>query len=87
MNLNTITAVTGTSYGNVVVQATGDLTPQTGPPTGTANITGNGDIYGSIIANNITDTGNGTIHYDRSLSANTNVVSNYMLDSFSWTRF
>lgn len=56
-------------------------------PNATVSITGNGDLYGSVIANSITDTGNGGINYDRSLSKNTYSVSNYMLDSFSWTKY
>lgn len=56
-------------------------------PNASAQISGNGDLFGSIIANNITDTGNGGINYDRGLSRNTYSVSNYMLDSFSWTKY
>ena len=56
-------------------------------PNATGQISGNGDIYGSIIASTIQDNGNGGIHYDRNLSRNTFSVSNYMMDSFSWTKF
>jgi hypothetical protein len=69
--------LTGGSGAAVVINA----------PNGTGKITGNGDIYGSIIAATITDTGNGGINYDRNLSRNTFAVSNYMMDSFSWTKF
>lgn len=72
----TITMVGG-SASAVVVNA----------PNGSVDLTGNADFYGSVIGNSITDHGNGTIHYDRSLSKNTYAVSNYMLDSFSWTKF
>ncbi|HEY2545992.1 MAG TPA: pilus assembly PilX N-terminal domain-containing protein [Candidatus Acidoferrum sp.] len=56
-------------------------------PNASVTLTGNSDFYGSVIGNTITDTGSGTIHYDRSLSKNTFSVSNYMLDSFSWTKY
>ena len=59
----------------------------TNAPNATVDLGGNADFYGSVIGQTITDHGNGTIHYDRALSRNTYAVSNYMLDSFSWTRF
>ena len=36
-------------------------------PSATVNLTGNADFYGSIIGGIINMTGNGTVHYDRSL--------------------
>lgn len=56
-------------------------------PNATVQLSGNADFYGSFIGATIQDNGNGTIHYDRSLQRNNNAVSNYQLDSFSWTRF
>jgi len=37
-------------------------------PQGTVNIVGNGSISGSVVANNITLTGNAAFHYDESLA-------------------
>lgn len=56
-------------------------------PNATVQLSGNADFYGSFIGQTIQVNGNGTIHYDRNLSKNTFSVSNYMMDSFSWTKF
>lgn len=73
--------------GNISITGGGAAAMVLNAPNSSVTITGNGDLYGSVIANNITDTGNGGINYDRALSRNTYTVSNYMLDSFSWTKF
>lgn len=73
--------------GNIAITGGGAAAEVVNAPNSSVTITGNGDLYGSVIANNITDTGNGGINYDRGLSRNTYSVSNYMLDSFSWTKF
>jgi len=70
-------SMTGGSQSAVVMNA----------PNAPVKLTGNADFFGSIIGATITDTGSGAIHYDRNLSNNTFAVSNYMLDSFSWTKF
>ena len=57
-------------------------------PNAPVTIGGNGTIYGSVIASQIT--GNGTpvtIHYDRALSANLFTVSNWTLDTFTWSKY
>lgn len=56
-------------------------------PNATVELTGNADFYGSFIGQTIQVDGSGGIHYDRNLSKNTFAVSNYMMDSFSWTKF
>jgi Tfp pilus assembly protein PilX len=57
-------------------------------PNAPVTIGGNGTIYGSVIASQIT--GNGTpvtIHYDRALSANLFTVGNWTLDAFTWSKY
>jgi PilX N-terminal len=44
--------------------------------------------YGSIIGNTITNNGSGVaVHYDRQLQNNLMTVSNWTLDTFTWSKF
>jgi hypothetical protein len=57
-------------------------------PNASVTLSGNGTIYGSVIAASIL--GNGapvTIHYDRALSANLMTVGNWTLDTFTWNKY
>jgi len=56
-------------------------------PNATVSFNGNGAFYGSVVASNLTDVGNGSIHYDRRLQNRPYTVGNYMLNSFSWSKF
>lgn len=56
-------------------------------PNATASFKGNGAFYGAVIANQVTDVGNGAIHYDRKLQRKLFTVGNYMLSSFTWSKF
>jgi len=56
-------------------------------PNATASFKGNGAYYGAVIANTVTDVGNGAIHYDRKLQRKLFTVGNYMLSSFTWSKF
>jgi len=56
-------------------------------PKSDVTINGNGDWFGSIISNTINNTGNASIHYDRRLSVDLFTVSNWTLDSFTWSKF
>ncbi len=56
-------------------------------PSATASFRGNGAFYGSVIAAQVTDVGNGAIHYDRKLQRKLFTVGNYMLSSFTWSKF
>src|SRR5205807_307087 len=56
-------------------------------PNATASFRGNGAFYGSVIAAQVTDVGNGAIHYDRKLQRKLFTVGNYMLSSFTWSKF
>ncbi|MBZ5528575.1 MAG: hypothetical protein LAN71_11820 [Acidobacteriia bacterium] len=56
-------------------------------PNAVGSITGSGDFYGSLIANTITDMGQGTIHYDSNLQVTMMNLGAWMLDSFTWSKF
>jgi Tfp pilus assembly protein PilX len=56
-------------------------------PNADVNFNGNADWYGSMITGKVHSNGNGAIHYDRRLAADLMTVSNWTLDSFSWTKF
>lgn len=56
-------------------------------PNASVTLTGGSDFYGAILGQTVTNAGGTAIHYDLNLSKNTFIVSNYMLDSFSWTKF
>ena len=53
-------------------------------PDSTINITGNAEVYGSIIAERINVTGSAVIHYDESLSTNTDIANTYKASVVSW---
>jgi Tfp pilus assembly protein PilX len=56
-------------------------------PNSYITITGGSDFYGAVLGNVVNDKGGASIHYDLNLSKNTYIVSNFMLDSFSWAKF
>jgi Tfp pilus assembly protein PilX len=56
-------------------------------PNATADFKGNGTFYGSVIANQLTDVGNGAIYYDMKLKKSLFTVGNYVLNSFTWNKF
>jgi len=56
-------------------------------PGAAISFKGNGAFYGAVIGNTVSDVGNGAIHYDRKLQRKLFTVGNYMLSSFTWSRF
>ncbi len=46
-----------------------------------------GDWYGAVIGQYVNDTGGTSIHYDRQLKNEFFTVGNFMLNSFSWSKF
>jgi Tfp pilus assembly protein PilX len=56
-------------------------------PNSAVTLTGGSDFFGAILGQSVTDAGGTAIHYDLNLSKNTYIVSNFMLDSFSWAKF
>lgn len=56
-------------------------------PKATADLKGNGAFYGSIIANQLLDVGNGAIHYDLRLKKYMFTIGQYTLNSFTWNKY
>ena len=61
-------------------------------PNAPINLSGGTTWYGSLIGSKVTDSGGASIYYDRELGSTTTssqiaTVGNFMMDSFSWTRF
>ncbi len=60
-------------------------------PKAPITIVGSSAFYGSLIGSTITDVGGAAIYYDRSLGSSSPTpvatVGNFMMDSFSWSRF
>ncbi|HKW60962.1 MAG TPA: PilX N-terminal domain-containing pilus assembly protein [Candidatus Acidoferrum sp.] len=56
-------------------------------PNATASFKGNGTFYGSVIANQLTDVGNGAVYYDMHLKKSLFTVGNYVLNSFTWNKY
>lgn len=53
-------------------------------PNSTINITGNAEIFGSVIAQTINVTGSATIHYDEALSETTNITNTFRTVRMAW---
>jgi Tfp pilus assembly protein PilX len=56
-------------------------------PNALFTLSGTADIYGSVLANRINNTGNANIHYDRRLSHDFYVVGHPIMGTFNWKRF
>jgi hypothetical protein len=56
-------------------------------PEATVDFKGNGAFYGSVVGAQVTDVGNGAIHYDRKLQRKLFTVGNYMLSTFTWAKY
>jgi hypothetical protein len=56
-------------------------------PNATADFKGNGTFYGSVIASQLTDVGNGAIYYDLKLKKKLYTIGNYVLDAFTWNKY
>ena len=56
-------------------------------PNGTASFRGNGTFYGSVIANQLTDVGNGAVYYDMHLKKALFTIGNYVLNTFTWNKY
>jgi hypothetical protein len=56
-------------------------------PNALFTLSGTGNVYGSILAKRLNDTGNGDIKYDRRLLHDYWVAGNPMVGTFSWQRY
>jgi hypothetical protein len=73
--------------GNVKIAGNSESAMVVYAPAANVTLTGGSDFFGAILGRTVTDAGGAAIHYDRNLSKNTYIVSNFMLDSFSWAKF
>jgi len=56
-------------------------------PNATADFKGNATFYGSVIANQLLDVGNGAIYYDLKLRKKLFTIGNYVLNAFTWNKY
>ena len=56
-------------------------------PNASVRLNGNADIYGSVLCNTYTNGGNGSVHYDRSLTTKFFTLGNYIMSTFSWKKY
>lgn len=56
-------------------------------PNSIVDFKGNAAFFGSVIANQLADVGNGSINYDLSLQNKLYTVGNYTLSSFTWNKY
>jgi Tfp pilus assembly protein PilX len=73
--------------GNVKIAGNSESALVVYAPNADVTLTGGSDFFGAVLGRTVTDAGGTAIHYDRNLSKNTYIVSNFMLDSFSWAKF
>jgi len=53
-------------------------------PTATINISGNAEVFGSVVAKTVKVSGNAKVHYDEALGVLTDPVGLYQVRVFSW---
>jgi hypothetical protein len=56
-------------------------------PNAPFKLNGGGNLYGAVVAGNVTDLGGGAIHYDRQLQKQFYQLGNYMLSAFNWQKY
>jgi hypothetical protein len=56
-------------------------------PNANFKLNGGGSLYGSVIANQVTDLGGGAIHYDLNLKTQFFTPGPFMLSAFNWQKF
>lgn len=56
-------------------------------PNAPFKLNGGGNLYGAVVAGQVTDLGGGAIHYDRSLQKQFFQLGNYMLSAFNWEKY
>jgi hypothetical protein len=73
--------------GNVKVAGNSESAMVIYAPNASVTLTGGSDFFGAVLGQTVSDAGGTAIHYDRNLSKNTYVVSNFMMEAFSWAKF
>jgi Tfp pilus assembly protein PilX len=82
-----IVQITYAGMGLVKIAGNGASAACVYAPNATASFAGNASFYGSVIANTLTDVGNGAIHYDLRLKRKLYTVGTPTLNSFTWSKF
>ena len=75
--------------GAINLHGNGDSVAVLYAPNAAIIFSGNANWYGSVIGNTIQASGNASvsIHYDRALQQNLMTVSNWTLDTFTWSKY
>jgi Tfp pilus assembly protein PilX len=73
--------------GTIKIAGNGSSAAVVYAPNATADFKGNANFYGSVIASQLVDVGNGAIHYDMKLKKEMFTIGNYMLNSFTWNKY
>lgn len=73
--------------GTVKIAGNGSSAAVVYAPNATADFKGNASFFGSVIANQLADVGNGSIHYDMKLKKSLFTIGNYVLNSFTWNKY
>ena len=79
--------ITYAGTGTITIAGNGASAAVVYAPNAIADFKGNAGFYGSVIANQLTDVGNGAIYYDMKLKKKLFTVGNYVLNSFTWNKF
>lgn len=82
-----ILQVTYAGNGQIKIAGNGASAAVVYAPNATASFKGNGTFFGSVIANQLTDVGNGAVYYDMHLKKSLFTVGNYVLNSFTWNKY
>ncbi|MCU1385089.1 MAG: hypothetical protein JWL71_3786 [Acidobacteria bacterium] len=73
--------------GQIKIGGTADTVMTVYAPNALFTLSGNGAVYGSLLAKRVNDTGNASIHYDRRLLHDYWVVGHPMVGTFTWQRY
>ncbi len=74
--------------GAIKIDGNGNSSAVVYAPGASVTLSGNGTIYGAVIGAQLTANGNPVrIHYDRALSNNLFTLTNWTLDTFTWSKF
>ena len=73
--------------GNIVLTGNSAASAAVYAPNATAQLRGTADLYGSIVASQLTIPGNASVHYDRNLQGLFYVPGNTIIGTFTWKRY
>ena len=79
--------ITYAGNGTITIAGNGASAAVVYAPNSTVDMKGNAAFYGSVVANQLLDVGNGAIYYDMKLKKKLFTVGNYVLNAFTWNKF